>query len=81
VTEEKSVGITDREFQQTWGIRYDGEWMVDEGEVAEAKFVSLEELHQIPADTLTPWFQNELKFLREKSWQPLLHPTSNHDHL
>jgi len=50
---------------------------VDLGEVAEAKFVTLPELQQIPSECLTPWFQNELRFFREQSWNPLLLPKKN----
>lgn len=45
-------------------LRYDGPYEIDNEEVAEAKFVTLEELQSMikkKAEDFTPWFKRELK--------------------
>jgi len=74
VTEENVKGIIDREFQQTWGLKYDGNYKVDKEEVADAKFVSISEIEEIlknKPESLTPWFRNELQHLSKDKWASL----------
>jgi len=72
--ENEEKQLRDFEIQQTWGLCYNGSFKADLGEVAEAKFFplgNLREWFEAKPEDFTPWFCNEMKFLRKDNWSQL----------
>jgi len=65
--EDPLKNVKDYEFQQCFKLIYDGPYKIDGTEVAEAKFVSLENLNTDMAshpDKFTPWFINLMPLIK-----------------
>ncbi len=62
--EQRGAGFWDREIQQAFRCRYEGGVQADAAEVAEVRYVPLQEIaawvHRSPGD-FTPWFIEDLK--------------------
>jgi isopentenyl-diphosphate delta-isomerase len=70
-----SKNIKDFEFNECWKVHYDGPFKIDPEEVAEAKWVTLDELMQLFETTrniLTPWLIDELQYLKSQDFKSLL---------
>lgn len=55
--------IREHELVELYGTNYDGKIEIDEDEVAEGRFISVEELKKIDKNKFTPWGLDEIEYL------------------